>query len=117
MDGGADAVAGAVDEVVGITGFSDDCAGYVVDLSAFDGLVGGELLADEGDGGVSCLADDCEDFALLKWDVFTGACEGHPGIVGEDRVWGGEACPEVEEYEVSRLDGAVVGGGGFVVGI
>ena len=61
MDGGADAVAGAVDEMVGVAGFGDDGAGDVVDLPAFDGLLGGESLADEGDGGISGLANDLED--------------------------------------------------------
>ena len=73
VDGGADAVAGTVDEVVGVASLGYDCAGNVVYLSTFDGLVLGKALAHEGDGGVSCPFDDLEDFALVEWDLFEGA--------------------------------------------
>ena len=58
---GADVVAGAMGEEVGETGGTDDVAGGVVCLPAYDGRVGGERLLDGRDGGVASVADDVED--------------------------------------------------------
>ena len=115
VEDGADVVAGTVDEVVRVVSLGDYRAGDVVYLPALDGLVIRQPLAYEGDGRVSCSFDDFEDFALAEGDLFTGACEGHPGIVGVDCARVGQVRPEVEEDQVTALDGAVIGGGGFVV--
>ena len=64
VEGGADAVASTVDEVVRVASLGDYPACDVIYLPALDGLVFRQSLAHEGDGRVSYSFHDLKDFAL-----------------------------------------------------
>lgn len=117
VDRGADAVTGTMDKVVREASLGDYRASDVVYLPALDGLIFRQPLTHEGDGRVSCSFDNLEHFALAERDLFNGASEGHPGIVGVDCARVGQVRPEVEEDQVAALYGTVIGGSGFVVGV
>ena len=115
VDDRSQAVAGAVEDALGVTGVFDDGADGVVDFIAGERCAGFKGLADEGDAGVACLGDDVKDAAGDRRRF--SAAVGHPGDIGEAVVGiGGFFGPEIDEHEVAGTDWAVLLCAGCVVG-
>src|SRR5205807_9884518 len=57
------------------------------------------------------------DPKLAVRDLIASTGKSHPGIIGIDGTRFRQVCPEVEEYQVSVLDGAVLLTGGTIMWI
>src|SRR6266566_6289941 len=51
---------------------------------------------------------DLENFTLIRWDFVSCSRKGHPGIVGYNGVFFGEARPEVEQDYISSPNRTVL---------
>src|SRR5215469_13003323 len=104
----ANTMAGTMHKVIPVTGAGDDCAGNIIYLATLDALICCQLFAHKGDACVTRPLHDLEYFTLVRGDLVACASKSHPGIIGEDRIGFRQVRPEVEQDQVSALNGAVI---------
>src|SRR5947209_267180 len=104
---GGNAMAGAMHEVIGITGLSNYSADDIIDLPPFDGHPCCQMFPHKSNASIPRTTHNLEDVPLALGNLMASSGKGHPGIVSVDSARIRQMCPEVEEYQVATLNGAV----------
>src|SRR5712692_1237215 len=113
----ANAMACAMHKVIAIASLRDHRSRGIIDFAALHGDALRQSLASEGDAGISRPPHNLEYLALASRDIVACACEGHPGIIGDDGIRLRQARPEVEQHQVAATDRAAIAAARLVMGI
>src|SRR5271166_4571176 len=97
----ADVVAGAMHEILGESGFTDDLARGAIDLPTFDGAAGADIFLYVLYGGIACLADNGENLGILFG--YLVAKKSSPGNVVVNAVGSEGFGPDVEQQQIAPL--------------
>src|SRR5271166_3375317 len=97
----ADVVAGAMHEILGESGFTDDLARGAIDLPTFDGAAGADIFLHVLYGGIACLADNGENLGILFG--YLVAKKSSPGNVVVNAVGSEGFGPDVEQQQIAPL--------------
>src|SRR6201993_2557059 len=115
MHVGADGVPGAVNEIIAVTGFLDVIAGSPIHLPAGNTLTGIDRFEHGLDAGVSCVANDLKNFALLvRWRLANVSSPRNVVVDSPRRIF---LAPDIEQDEIALADRGRAFGVGFVVRI